>query len=178
MEKGASQKTRWALVSQAHGKQGEWGLRREVDTGTGLPVVSNSSRLGHVTFPSFWRRETCWEAEMVMEGTLCCKHSKSIQLSWPPFLDSLLALLSWFSLHIFVVAVAQACPTLCNSMDCSMPGFPVLHYFPEFAQTHVLEWEMPANHLILCHPLLLLPSIFPSIRVFSNESALCIRWPK
>ena len=41
-----------------------------------------------------------------------------------------------------------------------------------------IEWAMPSNHLILCHPLLLLPSIFPSIRVFSNESALCIRWPK
>ena len=63
-------------------------------------------------------------------------------------------------------------------MDCSMPGFPVLHYFPEFAQTHVLEWEMPSNHLILCYPLLLPPSIFPSIRVFSNESLLHIRWPK
>ena len=41
-----------------------------------------------------------------------------------------------------------------------------------------IEWVMPSNHLILCHPILLLPSIFPSIRVFSNESALCIRWPK
>ena len=41
-----------------------------------------------------------------------------------------------------------------------------------------IEWVMPSNHLILCCPLLLLPSIFPSIRVFSNESALCIRWPK
>ena len=41
-----------------------------------------------------------------------------------------------------------------------------------------IESAMPSNHLILCHPLLLLPSIFPSIRVFSNESALCIRWPK
>ena len=41
-----------------------------------------------------------------------------------------------------------------------------------------IEWVMPSNHLILCHPLLLLPSVFPSIRVFSNESALCVRWPK
>ena len=52
-------------------------------------------------------------------------------------------------------------------MDCSMPGFPVFD--------HLLE---PSNHLILCRPLLLLPSIFPNIRVFSNESAFCIRWPK
>ena len=49
---------------------------------------------------------------------------------------------------------------------------------PEFTQTHVTESVMPSNHLILCCPLLLLPSIFPSIRVFSNELAICIRWPK
>ena len=61
-------------------------------------------------------------------------------------------------------------------MDCSMPGFPVLHYLPEFAQTqiHLILF----NHLILCHLLLFLPSIFPSIRVFSSVSALHIRWPK
>ena len=63
-------------------------------------------------------------------------------------------------------------------MDGSTPGFPVLHHLLEFAQTHVHESVMPSNHLILCHPLLLLPSIFPSIRAFSNESVLCIRWPK
>ena len=65
-------------------------------------------------------------------------------------------------------------------MDCSTPGFPVLHYLPELAQTH-FYWVSDAtqpSHLILCRPLLLLPSIFPSIRVFSNESALCIMWPK
>ena len=55
---------------------------------------------------------------------------------------------------------------------------PILHYLPEFAQLMFIELMMPANYLILCHPLLLLPSIFPSIRVFSNESALHIRWPK
>ena len=59
-------------------------------------------------------------------------------------------------------------------MYCSAPGCPVLHYLLEFAQTQV----MPFNHLILCRPLLLQPSIFPSIRVFSNELALHIRWPK
>ena len=60
-------------------------------------------------------------------------------------------------------------------MDCSMPGFPVLHYLLEFAQIHV-HWI--SNHLILLCLLLLLPSIFPSIRVFSSELALCVRWPK
>ena len=63
-------------------------------------------------------------------------------------------------------------------MNCSTPGFPALHYLPEFAQTHVTESVMPSNRLILCHPLLLLPSVFPNIRVFSNESTLCIMWPK
>ena len=63
-------------------------------------------------------------------------------------------------------------------MDCSMPGLPVHHQLPEFTQTHFTESLMPSNYLILCRPLLVLPSIFPHIRVFSNESALRIRWPK
>ena len=62
-------------------------------------------------------------------------------------------------------------------MDCSMSGLPVYRQLLEF--THMsIDSVMPSNHLILCHPLLLLPSILPSIRVFSNESILCIRWPK
>ena len=75
-------------------------------------------------------------------------------------------------------SVAQSCPTLCDPMDHSMPGLPVHHQLPEFTQTLSIESVMPSNHLILCHPLLLPPSIFPSLRVFSNESALRIRWPK
>ena len=63
-------------------------------------------------------------------------------------------------------------------MDCSMPGFPVLHYLRSLLKLTSIESVMPSNHRILCHPLLLLPSIFPSIRVFSSESALGIRWPK
>ena len=64
-----------------------------------------------------------------------------------------------------------SCPALYNPIDCSMPAFLVHHQLPEPAQTDV-HWVsvMPSNHLILCHPLLLLPSILPSIRVFSNES--------
>ena len=62
-------------------------------------------------------------------------------------------------------------------MDCSTPGFPVLHYLPEFVQTHAIESVMPSIHLILCCLLLRLLSIFPSINVFSSELALCIRWP-
>ena len=76
-----------------------------------------------------------------------------------------------------MVVIAQLCWTLCDPMDCSSPGFPVLYRLLEFAQLMSIESMMPFNHLILCCPLLLLPSIFPSISVFS-ESALCIRWPK
>ena len=59
-----------------------------------------------------------------------------------------------------------------------MPGFPVHHQLPDLLRLMSIELVMPFNHLILCCPLLLLPSVFPSIRVFSNESVLCIRWPK
>ena len=63
-------------------------------------------------------------------------------------------------------------------MNCSMPGLPMRHQLLEFTQTHV-HWSVtPSSHLILCRPLLLLLSVFPSIRVFSNESTLRMRWPK
>ena len=71
-------------------------------------------------------------------------------------------------------SVAESCPILCDPMDCSMPGFSVLHYLLEFPQTHV-HWVGDAtqpSHPLL--PLLLLPLIFPSIKAFSNESGLCI----
>ena len=64
------------------------------------------------------------------------------------------------------------------TMDCSMLGFPVHDQLPKLAQTHIHELVTPSNHLILCPPLLLLPSILPSIRVFYNESVPPIRWPK
>ena len=86
----------------------------------------------------------------------------------------------------------ESYPTLCDPVDCSMPGFPVHHQLPELGQVHVHRVVaaiqpshplsspsplIPSNHLILCRPLLL-PSIFPSIRLFSNEVVLRIRWPK
>ena len=74
-------------------------------------------------------------------------------------------------------SVAQACLTLCNPIDCSTPGFPVHHQLPGLLKLMSIKSLMPFRHLILCQPLLL-PSIFPSIRVFSSESVLCIRWPK
>ena len=75
-------------------------------------------------------------------------------------------------------SVTQSCLTLCDPMNCSKPGLPVHLQLPEFTQTHVIELIMPFSHLTLCHPLLLLPPIPPSIRVFSNESTLRMRWPK
>ena len=74
--------------------------------------------------------------------------------------------------------VAQSCLTLCDTMECSTPGFPVHHHSWSILKHMPIELVMPSNHLILCCPLFFLPSIFPSIRVLSNESAFCIRWPK
>ena len=75
-------------------------------------------------------------------------------------------------------SVIQSCLTLCDPMNHSTPGLPVQQKLPEFTHLKSIELVIPSNHLILCHPLLLLPSIFPSIRVFSKESVLYIRWPK
>ena len=76
-------------------------------------------------------------------------------------------------------SLAQSCLTLCDPIDCSTPGFPVHHQLlGSWLKFMCIKSVMPSNHLILRCPLLLLPSIFPSIRVFSNESVLRIRWPK
>ena len=75
-------------------------------------------------------------------------------------------------------SVAQTCQTLCDPMDCSTPGFPVHHQLLEPTQTQVHQVDDAIQPSFLCHPLLLLPSVFPSIRVFSSESVLHIRWPK
>ena len=90
-----------------------------------------------------------------------------------------------YSCHLFLISsasvqfslVTQSCLTLCSAMDCSMPGLPVHHQLPQFMETNI-HLVMPSNRLILCCPLLLLPSNFPRIRVFSNESVPFIRWPK
>ena len=76
-------------------------------------------------------------------------------------------------------SVNKSCPTVCNPMDCSTPGFPVLYHLPEFAQTHIC-WVSNATQpsWVICHPFLLLSSIFPRIRVLSNKSSSRIRWPK
>ena len=81
-------------------------------------------------------------------------------------------------------SVTQSCPTFCDPMNRSMPGLPVHHQLREFTNSRSslklmsIELVMPSSHLILCRPLLLLPRIPSSIRVFSSESALRMRWPK
>ena len=79
-------------------------------------------------------------------------------------------------------SVAQSCPTLRDPMNRSTPGLPVHYQLLEFTQTHEsvmsIESMLPSSHLILCRPLLFLPPIPPSIRVFPNESTLLMRWPK
>ena len=82
------------------------------------------------------------------------------------------------SLTQSVSSVAQSCPTLCDPMNHSTPGLPVHHQLLEFLKLMPIASVMPSSHLILRRPLLLLLSIPPSIRVFSNESPLRMRWPK
>ena len=86
--------------------------------------------------------------------------------------------MQYFKINLFVCccSVTKSCPTLWNPMECSTPNSSVLPW--SLLKFMFIESVMLSNHLILCHPLLLLPSIFPSIRIFSNESALHIRWPK
>ena len=72
-------------------------------------------------------------------------------------------------------SVSQSCPALCDSIDCNMPGLPVHHHL--LLKLTSIEFVMPSNHFILCHPLLFLPSIYHLIRVFSSEWNLYIRWP-
>ena len=80
-------------------------------------------------------------------------------------------------MYVCFCSIPQSYLSLCDPMNRSMPGLPVHHQLPEFTQTHVHQVG-DAIHFIFCHPLLLLPSLFPNIRVFSNDSVLHIRWPK
>ena len=98
-----------------------------------------------------------------MEKSLCSQKS-SISFSW-----------KFSKLSEFLIVVVQSLSHVrLFAMDCRAPGFPVLHHLPGHAQIH--ESMMPSNHLILCCTLLP-PSVFPRIRVFPNESVLCLRWP-
>ena len=75
-------------------------------------------------------------------------------------------------------SVAHSCPTLCDPMNHTTPSLPVHHQLPEFTQTHVHQVSDAIQPSHPLSPLLLLPPTFPSIRVFSSESTLCMKWPK
>ena len=107
-----------------------------------------------------------------------CSGSHKLTTHWA-FLNFVFKVLTISVLNTMLVSsVAQLCPTLCDPINRSTPGLPVHHPLPSPPKPMSIESMMPSNHLILCCPVLFLPSIFPSIRVFSNESALFIRWPK
>ena len=101
-----------------------------------------------------------------------------IYFSSPSFYPAFLTCILPSTTSVQFSSVTQSCPTLCDPMNRSTPGLPVHHHLPEFTQTHVHQVGDAISHLILCRPLFLLPPIPPSIRVFSSESTLHLRWPK
>ena len=119
-------------------------------------------------FPVSFSRGSCQPREEELGRVLWIKRKGEHQT-----FRCLVFLLAQFSLVQLLL-----CLTLCDPMDCSTPGLPVHHQLRSLLKLMAIESVMPSNHLILCHPLLLLPSSFPSIRAFSNESVLHIRWPK
>ena len=141
-----------------------------------IRVFSNESVL-RIRWPKYWHfsispsneysglisfRMDWWDLQAV-QGTL--KSLLQHHISKASILDS-----------VQLTSVAQSCLTLSNPMDCSTPVLSITNY-QSLLKLMSIESVMGSNHLTLCHPLLLL-SVFPSIRVFSNESFLCIRWPK
>ena len=112
--------------------------------------------------------------------------NKSVYISWNEMYFCKMYIIFSFLviiwIHIFSSvqfnSVAQSCPTLCDPKNHSTPGLPVHHKSQSLLKLMPIKSVMPSSHLILCHPLLLLPPIPPSIRVFSNESTLRMRWPK
>ena len=126
-------------------------------------------------------QNTCWALGKWVYFKIG-KQAQSQQCRWKQsnrgdrWLNRLIAL--WKQNKIQFTSVAQSWPTPCDSMKHSTPGLPVYYQLLYLPKLMSIESMMPSNHLIICCPLLLLPSIFPSIRVFSNESVLCIRWQR
>ena len=132
-----------------------------------IRVFSNESA-HRIRWPKYWSFSFNISPSNEHSGLI------SFRMDW---LD-LLAVQGTLYISDQIRSVAQLFPTLCDPMNGSTPGLPLHHQLPESTQTHVHVLVMPSKQLILCRPLLLLPLIFPSIRVFSNKSALLIRWPK
>ena len=119
--------------------------------------------------------------------------SASLHKKWHHFTSFVTDIYSYLIFFQIILCIQFLCSTnpdqfssiqllshvrLCDPMDCSMPGFPAQPQLQSLLKLMSIELVMPSNHLILCRPHLLLPSIFPSIRVFSNKSVLRISWPK
>ena len=134
---------------------------------------------GDLPNPWIEPRSPTLQAHSLLSDKLCPEWYPDQQLFQETTAFCLLLLLSLLagSLYIQFSSVAQSCPTLCDPTDSSKPGFPVHPNSQSLLKLMSIESVMPSNHLILCHPLLLPPSIFASIRVFL-EPVLCIRWPK
>ena len=131
-----------------------------------------------------WRKACVWSSStprsLILIFTISSK--KEWFQSCSVFYDDIVIFSSdrqstFYMLSFQFSSVIQSCLTLCNPMNCSTPGLPVHHQLPECTQTYV-HWVGDAIQPSHPHPLLLLPTIFPSIRVFSNESVLCISWTK
>ena len=145
------------------------------------------SYLIDIEIPTRWRKLICWKAcpfPIECSWNLCQNHlTIYVRHYFWAFLFYWSVCLSLCYIIVFVTvfcccSVTQLCPTPCDPIDCSTPGFPVLHHLPDLAQTHV-HWVGDAIQLSCplsspSHPAFYLSSI----RVFSNESALCLRWPK
>ena len=104
--------------------------------------------------------------------------SKFVSYTIPAELETATGPTGYPRMSVQFSSAAQLCMSLCNPMDCTTPGLPVHHHSQSLLKLMSIESVMSSYHLSLCCPLLLLPSIFPSIRVFFNESALQIRQPK
>jgi len=122
-----------------------------------------------------------WSAGFLNKVTVSCPNISPLDLLTCTVRRTGLDEVTWCQGNLICVqfsSLAQLCPTLCNPMNHSTPGLPVHHQLLEFTLLMSIESVMPSSHLILYCPLLLLPPIPPSIRVFSNESTLRMRWPK
>ena len=149
-----------APLSMGFPRQEYWNRLPFPSSGVFLTQGSNSSLLP-------------WHAD-----SLPLSHQGSpVMIYYFPFIQSYLRWSLPSCLPLNFSSVPQLCLTLCNPMDCSTPGFLVHHHPQSLPKLKSMESVIPSDHLILCHSLLL-PSVFPSIRVFSKESFLHIRWPK
>ena len=143
---------------------------------------SNPHLLSPAVAGRFFTTSSSWEAHSRSLSGIISLHiqNKNFTRVYMYFSPSfyIIAMIQSTYLYVKFCLVTQTYPTVCNLMDCNTPGFPVHHQLRSGLKLTSIESVMPSSHLILCLSLLLLSSIFPSIRVFSNESVLCIRWPK